>query len=234
MRRIAPIAMSLLLVASAVLAVLGSSQRWAADCPFGANWDSRTCGLRQSDVFDAFPEAPWEADPGYAVLLGLSQVLLACALALVPAALRLGARPWQWAAVLAASAGVFVVGAATAVSGMVDRAVDVPVFGLWLFLWVVGMPAALFLLMWRPFADSPRLGGRRMLVLWLLVFSTPLLLHVFVAPLVVQYSSYDTAPWSEAAISPLLLVVALTLRPWRAPEPQSSLSNQQRAHSLSL
>lgn len=229
MRRTAPIAMALLLIGSAVLVILGSSQRWGADCPFGANWDSRACGLRQSDVFDAFPEAPWEADPGYAVLLGLSQVVLAWALVLVPAALRLGARPWQWAAVVAASLGAFVVGTVTAVSGMVDRAVDVPGFGLGLFLWAFGMPAALFLLMWRPFADSPPLGGRRMLVLWLLVFTTPLLHFMFVAPLVVPYSSYDTAPWSEAAIAPLLLAAAVALKPWRA-APQNSPSNPQPAH----
>ena len=171
----------------------------------------------------ASAEAPWEADPGYAVLLGLSQVVLACALVLVPAALRLAARPWQWAAVVAASAGAFVVGTVTAVSGLVDRAVDVPVFGSRALL--VGrrdagrvVPADVAAPRRLPTAGRPTDAGA--LAAGVHHSAAALL---FVSRLLIPYASYDTAPWSEAAIAPLLLAAASALKPWRASSPQMLL-----------
>jgi hypothetical protein len=233
MRRIAPITTSLLLLASAVLTVAGASQRWAAACPIGGDWNSEECVTQQNHEYDALlPAEPWMGDHTAALLIGLGYVLLGCALLLLPAAFAMGARPWQSAAVLISAAGLLAMGISAAQSGRQGRVIETS--GLILFLAAVVLPAALFLLMWRPFADSPPLGSRRAAVVWLLVLATPLLHYLVVVRLLILYTSHDTAPWTEAAIVPLLLASAVLLKPWRAPAPHRSFSNQQRAHSLSL
>jgi hypothetical protein len=217
MRRIAPMGTSLLLVGSAVLVVAGAWQRWAADCPLGGQWNSHACEMQQNHEHDAIvPSLPWEADHSSAVLIGLGYVLLPCALMLLPAAFAMRARPWQWAAVVVTASGMLVVGAVTALSGLHGRVVEVPAVGLALFVSAFGLPAALFLLMWRPHSDSPPLGPRRASVVWLLALTTPLLHLMLPARLFILYSSHDTAPWTEAAIAPLLLAAAVALKPWRA------------------
>ena len=126
------------------------------------------------------------------------------------------------------------VGSTTALAGAQGRIVELPALSFFLFLWAFALPVALFLLLWRPHADSPRRGARRAAVVWLLALTTPLLHDMFVSQLLIPYTSHDTAPWSEAAVAPLLLVAAVLLQPWRPATPQRSFSNQQRAHSLSL
>lgn len=234
MRRTAQVATSLLLLASAVLLFLGAQHRWAVACPLGGNWSSEACLMQQNhENALVLPSVPWTGDHTAALLVGLGYVLLAGALLLLPAAFAMGARPWQWAAMALGSASVLALGTATAQSGAWGRVVETP--GLVLFGSAVVMPAALFLLLWRPHADSPPLGVRRSTVVSLLALSTPLL-HLFVVSrLLILYSSHDLAPWTEAAIVPLLLAAAVLLKPWRAATaPQRSFSNQQRAHSLSL
>ena len=216
MRRIAPTLTSLLLVASAVLVVGGAWQRWAAVCPVGGDWETRACLLRQNhEAGSVLPSAPWEGVHSSALLLGLGYVVLACALLLLPAAFAMQARPWQVAAVAVTTSSVLVVGSATALSGLQGQIVEFPALRYFVFLWVFALPAALFLLIWRPHADSPRLGARRVLVVSLLVFTTPLLHYLFVSRILIPYASHDTSPWSEAAIAPLLLAAAVALGPWR-------------------
>ncbi len=235
MRRIAPATTSGLLLGSALFVVLGARQRWSAACPVGGDWNFEACIFQQNhqnDVLLPSSLEPWTGDHRAAVLVGIGYVLLACAILLVPAAFAMGARPWQWAAIGLTAPSMLGLGITTTQSGRLGRVVDAP--GLLVFVAAVLLPAALFLLLWRPHADSPPLGARRGAVVSLLALCTPFLHALVVSRLHILYSSHDTAPWSEAAIAPLLVVAALLLKPWRVPAPQSSFSNQRLAHGLSL
>jgi hypothetical protein len=122
--------------------------------------------------------------------------LLAMALLLLPSALP--ARRWQRSALLMATAGVLVEGTTTAFSGLLGRVVEVPGHALVIYLWVLALPVALLLMI-----PGPTTGvARRGLVLGALVLATPLAQVLVVSQLLVPYASYDTAPWSDAAVTP--------------------------------
>jgi hypothetical protein len=225
-RRPAAALVSLLLVGAAVLVAAASWLRWASVCPIGRDWGTAACQTRQDHRFDMLPVTPpWDADPTWSLLAGLGLVLLGMALLLLPRVLP--ARRWQRSALVVATIGLLVEGSAAALSGVLGRVVEVPVHALVVYLWVLALPVALLLMIPGPAVAGPRRG----LVLAALVLATPLPQVLFVSRFLVPYTSYDTAPWSDATVVPCLLVAALAIRPWRS---RSDFSNQQRAHSLSL
>ena len=93
MRRIAPIATSLLLAGSAVLFVAGAWQRWATACPLGGDWLSDACYAEQDREVELWPGTPWDADRTAALMVGLGYLVLACAVFLLPAALAMRRPP---------------------------------------------------------------------------------------------------------------------------------------------
>ncbi len=48
------------------------------------------------------------------------------------------------------------------------------------------------------------------------------MLQIFVAPIVVAYTSYDATPWADAVSGGFLLVAALVVWPAAVPEPDRS------------
>ena len=201
--------MSALLIGAAFLAGAGAWLRWASVCPVGRDWETAACLTRQDHRFDALPvTAPWDADPSWSLLAGAGLVVFAIALLLLPWSLP--ARRWQRVTLSVAAAAVLVEGAAAALSGLLGRVVEVPAHALVGYLYVLALPVALLLMIPGPASGGPRRG----LVLTALVLTTPLPQALFVSRLLVPYGSYDTAPWSDAAVVPCLVVAALAMRPW--------------------
>ena len=170
-------------------------------------------------------------EPSWALLGGAAWVLLAVTVVLLPTALP--ARRWQRVSLAVAAAGPLVMGATAVLAGLLDRYVEVPLHAVAVYLTVLTLPLTLLLMLARPSAVDAPGGPRRGVVLVGLVLATPLPQVLVVARILVPYSSFDTAPWSDAAIVPCLLVAAIALRPWTL-WTQRSLANQQRAQGLSL
>ena len=214
-----------LLVGSSVLAVLGAVERWAGICSRDT-WHSAPCWERRQPVYDQLlPTEPWVPVGHAPELLGLSLLLLAASLMLMPAALGRRSTRWQALCVGIAALVLALVGALTLASGVVSQVVEVPGMAVLGGLYFWALPFLVPLGLFPLDADGRPVGAVGGLAVWVLTFAMPWPQLVFVG------FSDETVPWSEGFVAAPLLVVALLLRPWSR---QRSFSNQQRAHSLSL
>jgi hypothetical protein len=176
------------LVASGALMYVASWQRWAGPCPWGEDFDTVACNLRQDHLYDfIMPVEPWRAVGDAAELAGASLLALALALPVLPLAIR-GRRPGALtvAALLAGTLAVADIGTATLRSGLAGEAVrpltDDLAFWLWLFV-----PLGLFV------HGSVHGRGWARLAALLLVLGAPV-----VAAFSYAIGSFDAAPWWEA------------------------------------
>ncbi|MEO6512629.1 MAG: hypothetical protein ABIO16_16640 [Nocardioides sp.] len=226
MRRSGPVLVAVLLVSSAALTWTSAWLRWQSVCPIGGDWNSDACLVRQEHAFDSVPVSePWQADPSWSLWGGLGMTLLAMAVLLLP--LALSTHRWQRAALVLPALSLGIVGVTATLSGLQERVVDVPAHPLAIYLILLPLPVALLLMLRRPGPMST--GGQlRGLVVTSLVLATPLAQALLVAPVLILYSSYDTAPWTEAAVVPCLLAAAAGLRPWSATRTVTPADQEQR------
>lgn len=189
--------------ASGALMIAASRQRWACS-------GVEACERRQDHLFDFLPPAePWEQAGSAALLGGVSLLVLAIALPLLPWALT-GRRPGLVSAIglLASEPALVAVAVATLRSGL-SGAVVAPTLGAWsVAIWMVGPPVLL-----ARFAVGARGWARASAVL--LILATPL-----VAAVTYAIGEYDARPWWEATSGSITVAAALCLlvaAAWQAP-----------------
>jgi hypothetical protein len=103
-------------------------------------------------------------------------------------------------------------------SGRAGEVVSTPGTNLALLIWCLAWPVCLTALA----AVAPGVRPERALpVAVLLGLATPIPTLLFFGPVFAGYTSYDTAPWSEAASAPILLAAAVAVL-FVAPRRQSS------------
>ena len=202
-----------LLAGAAVLHVLAAREHWGDVCYFGPD-DSFDCIVRGDSSFLAIGLTN--------ELTGVAMLVMAAAMAFVPAALgrRLTGftRPVLSGAVLIQA----VFGATILFS------FDLPTasYLLWFFL----LPALIGFAPLIPDGDDRRAGFRGGLVTWMLIGTTPLI-QFMVSPMIGGVA-VDASPWYEVMVAPFLLVAAAALAVGLLR--QRAFSNQHLAHSLSL
>ena len=198
----------LALVCSGVLLYAASWQRWATG-PCGDGGTASACELRQDHRFDFLPPAdPWEPVGRAAELGGLSLLVLALAVPVLPWALA-GRRPGVVTAVAVVAAEAALVSVAVgAVRSGLDGAVRPTLLGEWsVTAWVLVLPAVLVRL-------SVAAHGWARGAAIALVLGTPLVAAFSYAP-----GPYDAQPWWEAlagcltATGGVCLLVAAARRP---------------------
>ena len=204
--RMLRVGVGLLLGASGALMYAASWQRWAGPCSDG--WTAEACLLRQDHLFDfLLPTEPWEPAGGAAGLAGLSLLVFALALPVLPWALT-GRRPGPFSAIalVLSEIALVAVGVATLRSGLSGEVVDAAL-GVWsVTVWFIGPPILLV-----RFAVSSRGWTRAASVL--LALGTPLVGTLY------AIGDFDTRPWWEAvsgtftALAGLCLLVAAAWRP---------------------
>lgn len=220
------IVVAVALTGAAALTYAAAWQRWWPACPHGG-FDSDACLRLQSHEYDfQLPSDPWVPVGQAAELYGGALLALAVAAALLPTVLRpdrpaAGGGWWRVFAVLVAvvpAASLALLGIATLRSGQEGELVSMPGVGFVFVVWCLAWPACLTALA----AAAPGVRPERALpVAILLGFATPIPALLFFGPLFAGYTSYDTAPWSEAAPAPLLLAAAVAVL-FVAPRRQSS------------
>jgi len=196
---------AILLLASGALMYAASWQRWAGSCSTGGTLDP--CELRQDHLYDFLPPAePWAPAGDAAFLAGLSLLVLALALPVLPWALT-GRRPGACSAIalLLSEVALVAVALATLRTGLSGVVVD-PALETWsVAVWFLGPPLLL-----ARFAFAAHGWARAASVV--LALSMPL-----VGSLTYAIGSYDTQPWWEAvsgsimALGAFCLLVAATL-----------------------
>ena len=187
---------AVVLAASGALMVAASWQRWAGSCS-----GVEACASRQDHLFDFLPPAePWEQAGSAAQLGGMSLLVFALALPLLPWALT-GRRPGPFSAIalLASELALVAVAVSTLRSGL-SGVVVAPTLGAWsVAVWLIGPPVLL-----GRFAVSARGWARASSVL--LIMATPL-----VASVTYAIGEYDTRPWWEAVSGSITVAAALCL-----------------------
>ena len=204
--------MAAALVASGGLMVAASWQRWAAACPWSADWETRACEVRMDHRYDFLPPVePWAPVGATAQLAGASLLVLAVALLLLPRA-STGRTPAPAAGVAVAVTALAVVdvGVATLRSGLEGAAVGPVAGSLSTWLWLLLAPAVLAFL-------APLLRGWSGL--------TAAVLLVLASPLVAAFSyaigSFDARPWWEAVSGALTVTAGLCLLAGEVRRPSS-------------
>jgi hypothetical protein len=190
-------------VSGAVMSA-ASWERWTRWCLSGADEPLRGCAGREDNLYHFLPPAEsWEPVGSSAELGGLSLLVLALAVPLLPWAMT-GRRPGVYSAValVVAELAVVSVGVATLRSGLSGEVVD-PWLGGWsTWAWLLLLPS----LVVRFLVDA---AGWARAACVALVLSTPL-----VALFSYANGDYDARPWWEAwsgvfmATAGLCLVVA--------------------------
>jgi len=220
------ITVAVALAGAAALTYAAAWQRWWPACPRGG-FDSDACVRLQSHEYDfQLPGDPWVSVGQAAELYGGALLALAVAAALLPTVLRPD-RPaaagswWRVFATLVAvvpAASLALLGVATLRSSRVGEVVSMPGTSLAFLVWCLAWPACLTALA----AAAPGVRpGRALPVAVLLGLATPIPTLLLLGPMFAGYTSYDTAPWSEAAAAPLLLAAAVAVL-FVAPRRQSS------------
>jgi hypothetical protein len=147
-------------------------------------------------------------------LLGLASLLLAVALLLLPRALGRRSRAWQQLPLAIVSLTLTYVGLFWFDAGVAGLPAHRLGESLMSFLWFFGLPILIPLALFTKDADGRRAGFWGGVVVWSLVMATPYFQFSGWGPMFAGGSSYDTAPWTEAAPVPFLVGAALALRPW--------------------
>jgi hypothetical protein len=196
--RILRVWVAAVLACSGALMYAASWQRWATGlCAEGA----ATCEFRQDHRFDFLPPAdPWEPAGRAAELGGMSLLVLALVVPLLPWALA-GRRPGPFSALalIASELALVAVGVGTYRSGL-SRVVVEPWIGDWsVGVWVLVLPILII-----RFAVAARAWARAASVL--LVLSMPV-----VAAFSYAVGPYDAQPWWEGVSGILVAGAALCL-----------------------
>ncbi|WP_243057835.1 hypothetical protein [Nocardioides sp. SR21] len=204
-------AAALLLAGAAALLYAAAWERWWPGCRRGG-FDDASCLPLQDHSYDYLvPGDPWTPVGQAAQLAGAGLLLLACAAMLLPrlvAPSLPGLVRWPLAAISAASLGLL--GAATLLSGSTGDVVTVPFVGAAALVWVLAWPAGLTLCAGVEAVRSPGPRARWGLASAIAVgCSTPIPVLLMWGPIAAGgYVSYDTTPWSEATMAPVLLLAA--------------------------
>ena len=207
MVRIARVVAALALLGSGVLMYAGSWQRWRSACPRGAT-GSDECFRMQAHEYDFWlpSGSPWYPVGNAAELAGLSMLLLAVAVALLPWALagRLPG-PLSLVATVAASASVALLGLQCLWSGLAGHVVEVPLGTPAAYGWGLVLPVLVGRLVAAASSWPARCAG----VALVLALPFPGIFLYWLGP-------YDSMPWYEgiagfftAAAGLFLLVAAL-------------------------
>lgn len=230
-RLVLPAVASTTLLVSGLLMVAAAYERWWPTCKPGA-YDADACLALQDHRYDfSFVAEPWEPVGDAAQLAGLSWLLLAVGLLVVPSVLSRRPRPLTWIIGFVLALGYVELGLEALLSGLRGEVValsgpnDTP-YG-WLlvagpFLAVCWWFCAVAV-DWRP-GNGWKLGTA-----FVLVLASPLPALVVVGPAVVGYTSYDTAPWVEAVGGWTLVIAAVLVWPAaRCPDQPRSATPETR------
>ena len=223
--RLLRIVVAVALAGAAALTYAAAWERWWPGCPRGG-FDSDACVRLQSHDYDfQLPSDPWVPVGQAAELYGVALLALAVAAALLPTVLRpdrpAGGGWWRVFATLVAvvpAGSLALLGVATLRSGRTGELVDMPGTSLAFVVWCLAWPACLTALA----AAAPGVRpGRALPVAVLLGLATPVPTLLVFGPMFAGYTSYDTAPWTEAAAAPILLAASVAVL-FVAPRRQSS------------
>ncbi len=207
------VAVSALLVGSGTLEVAAARERWWPACPLGG-FDAPACVRLQSHEFDFLtPADPWIPLGQAATLGGLSLLLLALAMGILPWLLAAQSRSVTAAASLLMGLGALQNGIVTLRSGQVGRPVLGAVLGPAGWCLLLGLLLMFVVASTPEPGDEPRPGIGWPLTLVGLLASSILLVQLLIAPIVLAYTSYDTTPWTEAVDGAVLLLAALAVWP---------------------
>lgn len=216
---------SALLVSSGILATAAAAQRWWPACVPGA-FDDGGCPRLQDHAHDlVIPTAPWAPVGSAAELYGVGLVVLAAAVLVLPPVL-LGRAPGRLLAVSngLVALGILTVGVLTLLSGLSGSAVSVPGDRLAGALWVLGLPVVALAGIVECVSTERAANGWRLGASTALLAASPIA-QVIIAPVVLDYMSHDTTPWTEAFGGVALVLAGGCLLPTRrvpAPLPAPS------------
>jgi len=184
------------LVGSGALMYAASWQRWADACPWGARSTAACLGAQDHRYDFLVPAEPWTPIGGAAELAGLSLLVLALAVALLPWGLT-GRRPGPFSALTLAATvpSVGLLGVTNLRSGLAGQVMEVPFERAALLGWGLLLPSLIAWLAWAS-RGWARVGG------WVLVTAMP-----FPGIFLYWIGPYDAAPWYEG-ISGILTALA--------------------------
>ena len=228
-------ATSVMLAAAGLLTVAAGAQRWWPACRWGS-FDAGACIRVQDDSYDhTLPLDPTVPIGTAAQLQGAALLVLAAAVVLLPTVLagRSAGRILHLAAVVV-SVGVAVVGVASWRTGPLGEGSSSPWLQLGGALWLLGLPVLVLVAVAAAPESRRRVEAGRWGVAAFLVAANPVLTTLYLAPVLLGYTSHDTTPWTEAVTGASLLGAALCLWPAAYPErsdeaPRTEQSLQPRA-----
>ncbi len=210
--RVVRLVTALALMGSGALMYAASWQRWADACLW---WEVQgyapLCGVVQDHKYDfVVPKDPWTPIGTAAEQAGLSLLVLAAALALMPWAMT-GRRPGRLLALtlVVCVVSVALVGRTTLRSGLAGEALPVPFEGLTVRVYFLVVAILLARLSWAAHGWSRAAGI-------LLVLAMP-----FPGILIYGIGPYDANPWYEAMSGSLtaLAGACLVVAAFRKPRP---------------
>ena len=186
---------------SGAFMIAASWQRWAGVCTGDSGASEVACELRQDHLYDFLPPLePWEPTGSAAELAGLSLLVLALALPLLPWALTAG-RPGRYSvvALIASEFALVAVGLATLRSGLSGEVVAPPLGNWSVAVWLIVPPILVGRWAMDAYGWALAAGG-------VLALSMPIVAYFSYA-----IGSYDTRPWWEAISGAITAVAALCL-----------------------
>ena len=190
-----------LLGGSGALLFAASWQRWAGVCTGDSGRSAEACVLREDHLYDFLPPLePWEPTGSAAELAGLSLLVLALVLPLLPWALT-ARRPGRYSAVtlITCELALVAVGLATLRSGLSGDVVAPPLGNWTVAVWLIVPP----ILVGRWAVDAHGWARAAAVVLAL---SMPIVAYFSYA-----IGSYDSRPWWEAISGAIMVAAALCL-----------------------
>lgn len=201
---------SALLGASGLLCVAAAAVRWSPACGPGG-FDNGACLAVQDDAYDfTDPRSPWSPVGHSAELYGISLLLLAVAIVILPQ-LLLGRHPARvhHVSALVVAAGVGATGVRIWLSGHADSVVELPGGVVTALLWALAWPGLVVTLLTQGAVRQVVHQRWHVAVGACLALASPVP-QIFVPTIVLGYVSYDTTPWSEA-VGGIFLIAAAAL-----------------------
>lgn len=212
-----PLSASAALLSSGLFMVAASTARWWPMCRPGL-YDTDACLIRQDHLYDfVLVDEPWAPVGSAAEFAGISMLLLALAMAVLPSVLSRRPRPLTWVIGAVLAVGYALVGIQALVSGLSGEVVLLPgpivsgaIASIVIFWpacatvwWLIAVAGA----DWRP------RNGWGLALASTLMLASPGALFILVGPAVVNYVSHDTTPWTEAVGGCLLVLAAALVWP---------------------